>query len=67
MDEVGLIDIVGQFVALMTQLPHDQLAVEEVHLAANGLDVELFLSGFTIRHKEHPGSRPVPGPSVVGL
>ena len=37
------LDVVGQLVALLAQLGHDQLAVQQVHLAADRLDVELLL------------------------
>ena len=42
-DRVGLVDVVGQLVPLVAELADDQLAVEQVHLAADGLDVELLL------------------------
>ena len=40
-DDVGLIAIVDQFVSLRAELPQDELAVEHVHLAAEGFQVQL--------------------------
>ena len=40
-DGIGLVEVVGQLVSLGPQFGHDQLAVEQVHLAADRLDVEL--------------------------
>jgi len=40
-DYVGLLGVGGQLVALAAQYADDQLAVEHVHLAANGLKEEL--------------------------
>ena len=39
-DRVGLAGAIDQLVARLKQLGGDQLAVEHVHLAADGLDVE---------------------------
>ena len=41
-DDVGGGGLVGQFIALSAQTADHQLAVEYVHLAANGFDVEFF-------------------------
>ena len=40
-DRVGLGGRRRQLVAVLAQAGHDQLAVEHVHLAADGFDVEL--------------------------
>ena len=37
-DHVGLVEVGGQLVALPAQAGHDHLAVEHVHLAADGFD-----------------------------
>ena len=38
---VGLLRAIDQFVTLLAQTGHDQLAVEHVHLAADSFDIEL--------------------------
>ena len=40
-DRIRLADVVGQLVALLAQLGHDELAVQQIHLAADRLDVQL--------------------------
>ena len=42
-NRVGSLDVVGKFELLLAQSRDNQLAVQHVHLAANGLDVELFV------------------------
>ena len=42
-DRVGLTDVVSELVPLVPELADDQLAIEQVHLAADRLDVELSL------------------------
>ncbi len=49
-DRVGLVDVVGEGVSLAAQLGDDELAVQDVHLTADGLDVEL-LPGRRLRHR----------------
>ena len=39
-DCVGVADIVGQFVSLPTEIGNDHFAVQHIHLAANGFDVQ---------------------------
>ena len=39
-DRIGVARVVGQLVAVFAQAGHDKLAVEHVHLAADGFDVE---------------------------
>src|SRR5207245_946462 len=40
-DDIGFSRLVNQLVTLAAQSSHDQLAVEDVHLAADGFDVQL--------------------------
>ena len=40
-NRVRLFDVAGQRIALLAQRGNDQLAVEHIHLTADGLDVEL--------------------------
>ena len=42
---VGLLRVRRQLVAVLTQTRHDHLAVEDVHLAADGFDVQTFGHG----------------------
>ncbi len=42
-DGIGLLDVVRQLVTLLAQLGDHELAVQQVHLAAHRLDIELFL------------------------
>ena len=42
-DHVGVVALVGGLVAERAELPENQLAVEHVHLAAEGLEVQLAL------------------------
>ena len=67
-DGVGLLDVVGQLVPLIPELADDQLAVEQVHLAAHGLDVELLAAGGTrIRHRaDSRADAPRPAVDRVG-
>ena len=44
-DRVGLVDVVGEFVSVVPKLTDYEFAVEQVHLTADGLDVELLLIG----------------------
>src|SRR5215211_5572612 len=44
-DHVGLVAVVHLFVSMGAELPEDQLAVEHVHLAAEGFQVEVSLHG----------------------
>ncbi len=41
-NDIGLGGLMDQLIALPAQTSHDQLAVEHVHLAADGFDVEFF-------------------------
>ena len=50
-DRVRLRDVVGQLVPLVAELAHDQLAVEQVHLATDRLDVELLAGGIRVGHR----------------
>ena len=42
---VGFADVRRQFVALFAERPHDQFAVQHIHLAADGFDIELKIMG----------------------
>lgn len=46
-DGVGFFGVFGEFVALLTQGGDDELAVQDVHLAADGFDEDFFV---VIRH-----------------
>ena len=49
-DHVGVIDGVRHFVAVAAQTSHDQLAVEHVHLAADGFEIQLGHEGMISGH-----------------
>ena len=48
-DRVGVVRIVRELVALFAQAGDDELAVEHVHLAADGFDVEFQEEGARMR------------------
>lgn len=41
-NRVGVTQITGQFIALLLQTGHDHLAVQNIHLAADRLDIKAF-------------------------
>ncbi len=65
-DRVGAAGAVDQLVARLAQTGHHQLAVEHVHLAADGFDVQTFGHGKPQWNELAPQTRSVPlgAPSV---
>src|SRR5262249_40845300 len=59
-DNVGVASLVGDFVAEFPHPANDELAIEHVHLAADGFDKELLL-----RHGTRPRDRPGSPDSII--
>src|SRR5262245_9315891 len=45
-NDVGALDRLGQLVAVAAQTSHHELAIEHIHLAADGFEVEFLHCGF---------------------